>query len=154
MAAHATAWEACAMQATARWDARLLLCAALALSAGCAGRVLAPELSMGPYRDAPGPLFERTLSGVQTLGYTPTSVDAAHGTIVVPAAFTSRRHGSAEFRVQLYREGWIAVTMTGGLVRRDGRGALTFGELANEYRAFALGLREHVEQRPRGSLGR
>jgi hypothetical protein len=113
-----------------------------------------PELSMGRYTETHQVIFERALSGVQALGYVPASVDAAHGTIVVPAAYASRRDGGAQFHVQLYREGWVAVTMSGAPVRRDGRGASVPGGLANEYRAFTLGLREHVESLERGSLGR
>lgn len=130
-----------------------LALAAIAAS-GCGGRTTVRELSMGRYEDPPAALFERALTGVQALGYAPTSIDAEHGTIVVPAAYTSRRDGPAEFHVQLYREGWIAVTISGGGLRREGDGAQAPGELAREYRALALGLREHVEGLQRGSLGR
>lgn len=131
-----------------------LALATAAATAGCGGRATVPELSMGRYDEAHQTIFERAISGVQALGYVPTTIDAEHGTIVVPAAYTSRRDGGAQFHVQLYREGWVAVTMSGGAVRRDAHGAVVPAALASEYRAFALGLREHVEDRERGSLGR
>lgn len=122
--------------------------------AGCGGRSTLRELSMGRYHEPHAALFERTLDGLTALGYAPTSIDGEHGTIVVDATYVSRRDGRAQFHVQLYREGWIAVTVSGGPVRRDAHGAQVPGELADEYIALALGLREHVEHLSRGALGR
>jgi hypothetical protein len=127
----------------------------LVLASGCGRRTSLRELSFGRYSDPQQALFDRALGGVQILGYTPSSVDAVHGLIVVPSSYRSRREGGAEIRIQLYREGWIGMTVAGGPVRRDGNGrAQVPGELESEYRALALGLREHVEGRERGALGR
>ncbi|MBX7191487.1 MAG: hypothetical protein K1X94_05495 [Sandaracinaceae bacterium] len=133
------------------WRARIGFAALAfcAVATGCGGRTAMREFSLGQYDEPPPVLFARVLSGVQALGYVPTSVDGARGTIVTNAAFLSRRDGAAQLRVQLYREGWVSVTVTGGPVRRDARGALVPGELANEYQAFVLGLRDHIEPRDR-----
>lgn len=134
--------------------ARPLALALTLLVSACASRADLRELSMGRYDDAHQALFDRTLAGVQMLGYEPTAVDAVEGTITVASAYRSRREGAAELRVQLYREGWIAVMMSGGPVRRTGVGPNVPSELAREYQAFVLGLREHLEGLPRGELGR
>lgn len=133
---------------------RVLAFTALFATTGCAGRVDLRELSMGRYGDPPQALFDRVLAGVQVLGYEPTAIDAEHGNITIASAYRSRREGTAELRIQLYREGWIAVTISGGPVRRNAAGASVPGDLATEYQAFVLGLREHVEGLGRGELGR
>ena len=106
---------------------------------GC-GWGQSPVYTVGPYGRVPqGDLFNRVSQLLSAQGYQPVTVDPARGQIVVGASYVHRGSAS-QFTVQLYREGWILVTASGGYVQRRGDGFKMPKALRDEYQALVMSL--------------
>jgi hypothetical protein len=99
------------------------------------------QYSLGPYEMDHAALYDRMVRTLTAEGYETVSADPARGTVIVQANF---RHPSYperhRFTVQCYREGWIQLTPSGPMVRRQNETLSMPRPLATEYQSLAIRL--------------
>lgn len=118
----------------------LALCTLLGFTA-CGGTV--PSRVVVGRFEATGPsqLWDQAVRVLVDAGYQPVAADAPRGTLVVPARTRGANNAGARFVLQLYREGWVQLSMAGPLVRSvDAEQALVPGALAQEYETLVFEL--------------
>lgn len=118
----------------------LALCILLGFTA-CGGAV--PSRVVVGRFEAGGPsqLWDQAVRVLVDAGYQPVVADAPRGTLVVPARTRGANNAGARFELQLYREGWVQLSMAGPLVRSvDAEQALVPGALAQEYETLVFEL--------------
>jgi hypothetical protein len=99
------------------------------------------QYSLGPYRMDADALYDRTVRTITAEGYRVQSSDPARGTLVVRANYRHPAYDEAhEFTIQCYREGWIQLTASGPLVRRQREELVMPKPLVAEYQALAIRL--------------
>src|SRR5688572_13014285 len=86
---------------------------------GC-GWASSAQYSLGPYRMSEEALYERAVRTVTAEGYQLHSADQERGTLIVSANYRHPAYPEPHrFTIQCYQEGWIQVTPSGPLVRRQ-----------------------------------
>ena len=98
----------------------------------------------GPLAVEGNALVDHTVTALRARGYEPTGVDAAHGRVEVPSRWQARSGPPSTFVVQLYRGGWVQVTVASRF-RKNDADADAFSvpsKLREEYEMLLVGLRE------------